>query len=205
VTLPSPIPDPESTGPTERLPRALVLACRRHGVRFTRDLLWVRVRSQQMDWLLLGQGGSSPAPAPSETTRGLVRRRYRVSTSRFGLGQVRDTNRTPLGLHRIAAKAGQGWPIGVVLENRRPVGFTWQGRPDAAIAHRVLWIEGLEPGFNRGGIVDTLSRTIYLHGVGNELTLGRPASRGCVHMAASDLIPLGDRLPLGTLVWIAWD
>ncbi|HNQ90730.1 MAG TPA: L,D-transpeptidase [Verrucomicrobiota bacterium] len=129
-------------------------------------------------------------------------REFLASTSRHGVGQVRDSNRTPLGLHRIAVKAGGGWPPGVVLVNRKPIGFTWQGRPAAAIAHRVLWLEGLEPGLNRGGNVDTYDRFIYIHGVGDETTLGRPCSRGCVHLAAADLILWYDRLPCGTLVWI---
>jgi len=65
-----------------------------------------------------------------------------------------------------------------------------------------LWLEGLEPGFNRGGSVDTFSRYIYIHGFGDQTTLGRPFSHGCIHLAANDLIPLFDRVPVGTLVWI---
>jgi lipoprotein-anchoring transpeptidase ErfK/SrfK len=102
----------------------------------------------------------------------------------------------------VAVKAGGGWPIGTVFVNREPVGCTWQGMPQAAIAHRIFWLEGLDPGWNRDGDVDTFDRFIYIHGVGNELTLGRPASRGCIHLAAADLMPLHDRLPMGTLVWI---
>jgi lipoprotein-anchoring transpeptidase ErfK/SrfK len=126
-----------------------------------------------------------------------------VSTSRFGIGQVRDTNRTPLGLHRVAVKAGGGWPLGTAFVNRQPAGCTWQGQPHAPIAHRILWLEGLDPGWNRGGDVDTFERYIYIHGVGDELALGRPASHGCIHVAAADLMPLYERLPVGTLVWIA--
>ena len=74
--------------------------------------------------------------------------------------------------------------------------------PDAPIAHRILWLEGLEPGFNRGDGVDSHDRYIYIHGIGDERTLGRPASIGCIHLAASDLLPLFDRIPEGTLVWI---
>ena len=157
-----------------------------------------------MEWIELAPA-ARVIPGPLAPPSGAARKRrgYRISTSRFGIGQVMDTNRTPLGLHRIAQKAGGGWPVGVVLVNREPVGFTWQGQPHAAIAHRVLWLEGLEPGWNRGGSVDTLERCIYIHGIANELTLGRPASRGCVHLAACDLIPLYDRLPVGTLVWIS--
>jgi len=61
----------------------------------------------------------------------------------------------------------------------------------------------LEPGHNRGGSVDTRRRYIYLHGFGDETTLGRPQSHGCIHLAAADLMPLFDLLPTGTLVWIA--
>jgi lipoprotein-anchoring transpeptidase ErfK/SrfK len=73
---------------------------------------------------------------------------------------------------------------------------------DGAIVHRILWLEGLEPGFNRGGDVDSFRRYIYIHGFGDETTLGRPQSCGCVHLAAADLMPLYERLPVGTLVWI---
>jgi lipoprotein-anchoring transpeptidase ErfK/SrfK len=74
--------------------------------------------------------------------------------------------------------------------------------PTAAIAHRILWLEGLEPGHNRGGHVDSHRRYIYIHGIGEEPTLGRPASCGCIHLAAADLLPLFDLLTTGTLVWI---
>jgi lipoprotein-anchoring transpeptidase ErfK/SrfK len=108
-----------------------------------------------------------------------------------------------LGLHRVAVKVGGGWPIGTVFRDRRAVGFTWRGRPAAPIAHRLLWLEGLEPGLNRGGAVDSFARYIYIHGVGDETTLGRPASHGCIHLAARDLLPLYERLPVGALVWIS--
>ncbi len=131
-----------------------------------------------------------------------LRHTFRISTSRFGTGQVLNSNQTPLGLHRIAAKIGSGHLGGTVFVGRRAVGLTWQGWPEASIAHRILWLEGLEPGFNRGANVDSFRRYIYIHGLSNEPTLGRPASRGCIHMAAADLIPLFDRVSVGTLVWI---
>ena len=82
------------------------------------------------------------------------------------------------------------------------MGFTWKGLPLATITSRILWLEGLEPGCNRGGTVDSHARYIYIHGTGDEPSLGRPASHGCIHLAADDLLPLFDRLPVGTLVWI---
>ena len=55
----------------------------------------------------------------------------------------------------------------------------------------------------RGGNVDTHDREIYIHGTGDQTSLGRPSSHGCIHLADDDLIALFDLLPSGTLVWIA--
>ena len=129
-------------------------------------------------------------------------KRYLVSSSKFGTGERANSNKTPLGLHRIAQKIGGGQPIGTVFRSREPIGFTWRGLPEGMIVHRILWLEGLEPRFNRGGLVDSFQRYIYIHGFGDETTLGRPVSYGCIHLAAKDLLPLYDLLPLGTLVWI---
>ena len=81
-------------------------------------------------------------------------------------------------------------------------GYTWGGLPGAAITNRILWLEGMEPGFNRDGRVDTFARYIYIHGTGDEASLGRPASCGCIHVSGAELLPLYDLLPCGTLVWI---
>ena len=129
--------------------------------------------------------------------------KFRCSTSRFGIGQVEGSNCTPLGLHRIAEKIGNGWPAGTVFKARQPIGYTWKGMPDAKITTRIFWLEGLEPGFNRGGNVDSHARYIYIHGTGDQTTIGKPASCGCIHLADADLIPLFAKLPGGTLVWIA--
>ncbi len=131
------------------------------------------------------------------------RRRFVVSTSRFGIGQVMNSNRTPLGLHRVARKIGGGQPVGTVFKARKPVGNVKDTMPEGGIVHRILWLAGLEPGRNRGGKVDTFRRYIYIHGFWDESTLGRPQSHGCIHLGVADLIPLYDELPVGTLIWIA--
>jgi L,D-transpeptidase catalytic domain len=125
------------------------------------------------------------------------------STSRFGTGQAEGSNCTPLGLHRIAGKFGAGAPAGTVFKARQAVGHTSQPEfADAKITTRILWLEGLEPGFNRGGNVDSHARYIYLHGTADQASIGKPSSCGCIHLADADLIPLFDLLPEGTLVWI---
>jgi hypothetical protein len=176
------------------LPLAFRQTCRRLGVRPSRLACLITVRRQEMQLVNPLAGFTTPASLLCQTIR--------ISTSRFGVGQEKDSNRTPLGLHRVARKIGGGWPAGAVFKSREMIGYTWKGRTDAAITSRILWLEGLEPGFNRGGKVDTFARYIYIHGTGDEPTLGRPASSGCIHVSGAQLLPLFDLLPLGTLVWI---
>jgi hypothetical protein len=126
------------------------------------------------------------------------------STSRFGIGQTEGSNCTPLGLHRIAEKIGEGAPAGTVFKSRQAIGHVSQPEfADAKITTRILWLEGLEPGLNRGGKVDSHSRYIYIHGTADQSSIGKPTSSGCIHLADADLIPLFDLLPVGTLVWIS--
>ena len=184
---------------THRLSEHLKLAIRRTGVRPTRFLLVVSVARQRM--ALFEKCGARDQKSYFPTYR--PRREFVISTSRFGIGQIMHSNQTPLGLHRIARKVGGGLPVGTIFKARQPVGLTWQGQPNAMIVHRILWLEGLEAGLNRGGDVDTFRRFVYIHGFGDELTLGRPQSHGCIHLAAANLMSLYDKLPVGTLVWIA--
>ena len=133
---------------------------------------------------------------------------FSCSTSRFGIGEQLDSFCTPRGLHRIAEKIGDGWPAGTIFKERQVVGsVTELGVAAGGITTRIMWLEGLEPGFNRGSNgsvnVDTHDREIYIHGTGDQESLGRPASHGCIHLADADLISLYDLLPGGTLVWIA--
>jgi L,D-transpeptidase catalytic domain len=131
-------------------------------------------------------------------------KKFPCSTSRFGIGQTEGSNCTPLGLHRIAEKIGAGEPAGTVFKARKVVGHTSQPEfADAKITTRILWLEGLEDGFNRGGNLDSHARYIYIHGTADQKSIGKPTSCGCIHLADADLIPLFDLLPSGTLVWIS--
>jgi hypothetical protein len=191
-------------------PPSFLRVCHEQGVLPTRWLLSVSIRAQRVSLFCqlvalnrFNRGAESALPFPkSQWSRFILQHSFRCSTSRFGPGQIEGSNRTPLGLHRIAEKIGGGLPVGTVFRARQPVGLTWHGLPQAMITTRILWLDGLEPGFNRGGNVDSHSRYIYIHGTGDESTLGRPSSCGCIHLAANDLIPLFDKIPSGTLVWI---
>ena len=164
-------------------------ACKKNGIAPTSFLLVVNIAGQTISlfensaasWRLAGE--------------------MPCSTSRFGIGQTEGSNRTPLGLHRIAEKIGAGAPPGTVFKGRKVSGHVSQPEfADAKITTRILWLEGLESGFNCGGIVDSHARYIYIHGTANQSSIGKPASSGCIHLADADLIPLFDLLPGGTLV-----
>ncbi len=194
---------PRAMSPLEpSLPSAFWQACRRLRLLPTPWVLVVSVPLQRLLWYRRLSTVSVPKLNTHPSRSYSVAGQCPVSTSKFGTGQLMDSCQTPLGLHRVGVKIGAGWPIGTVFRARKPVGFTWQGFSDGSVTHRILWLEGLEEGCNRGGRKDTFSRYIYIHGFPDESTIGRPASHGCVHLRAKDLLPLFDGIPINTLVWI---
>ena len=173
-------------------------SCKKNDVQPTRHLLVVSIAEQTAE---LYENDSAESRLAAEDYK-LVKK-YSCSTSRFGIGQTAGSNCTPLRLHRIAEKIGVGVPAGTVFKARQVIGHVSQPEfADAKITTRIMWLDGLEPGFNRGGNVDSHARYIYIHGTADQASLGKPASCGCVHLADNDLVPLFDLLPGGTLVWI---
>ncbi|MFH0909310.1 MAG: L,D-transpeptidase [bacterium] len=138
--------------------------------------------------------------------RGQVEREYPISTSSKGVGNVRDTYMTPTGFHVVVEWIGDGEPMGRVFKARKPVDEVvpepeWaNSSAPERITTRILRLDGLEPGVNRGGDVDTFSRFVYLHGTNHEDKLGQPASRGCVRVGNRDMIDLFDRTR-GSITW----
>lgn len=128
-----------------------------------------------------------------------------VSTSSLGLGSEEGSFRTPGGWHRIRARIGEGAGPGAVFRSRVATGETWGGEAteEDLILARVLTLEGLEEGVNRGPGVDSLERYIYIHGTSQPGLLGRPASHGCVRMACASVIELFDRVREGDPVLVA--
>ncbi len=133
---------------------------------------------------------------------------YPVSTSRYGTGSESGSYKTPAGLHRVARKIGDGALVGSVFRGRVRTGevteIYYDGRSSDGdyILTRILRLEGLEPGINKGEEVDSYSRFIYIHGTKEEGLIGRPVSRGCVRMRNEDVIELFNIVEEGTLVEI---
>jgi UDP-N-acetylmuramate--alanine ligase len=130
--------------------------------------------------------------------------RYDASTSRFGIGNRENSLKTPVGLHLIKEKFGAGAPPGRVFRDREDTGEDWDHSQtgDNLILTRILRLEGLEEGINRGGTVDSYERYIYIHGTGREDLIGTPLSHGCVCLRNLDIARLFETVKEGTLVYI---
>ncbi len=119
---------------------------------------------------------------------------YKISTSKFGEGDIPNSNRTPLGRMRVAKKIGDGQPAGAVFKSRRPTGEVL--KPNAPgrdpVVSRILWLTGTESN-NR----NAFRRFIYIHGTPEMYRLGSPASYGCIRMGCKDVVDLYNRVGTG--------
>ena len=129
--------------------------------------------------------------------RGRTVRTYRVSTSAKGVGAEEGSGKTPPGRHRVCRLFGHAAAPGQVFVSRRAVkghvipASAWRtAQSKDYVLTRILWLEGLEPGVNRGPGVDSRGRYIYIHGTNQEHLLGTPASHGCIRMANADVLDL---------------
>jgi len=135
-------------------------------------------------------------------------KRYSISSAKNGVGEQNGSFRTPRGRHVIRAKIGAGQPVNTVFVERRPTGETYS--PELArqspgrdwILTRILWLSGLQRGYNRLGKVDTMRRAIYIHGSPDTADMGKPGSRGCIRMHNRDIVELFDLVPVRTIVEI---
>ena len=127
-----------------------------------------------------------------------------ASTAAVGLDARQDSGGTPPGVHRIARKIGAGFDPGAVFISREPTGEIWSGRPDERdlILGRILTLDGCQEGINRGPGVDSLERTIYLHGTNHEDRIGEACSGGCVRMRRAGIVELFDLVETGDPVVI---
>ncbi len=140
--------------------------------------------------------------------KGTILRAFRISSSYYGTGSEVNSLKTPLGKHEIYKKIGKDLPINAILKGR-----VWNGSIaniiiddiDTDFDHvtsRILWLDGLERGKNKGPGVDSRSRYIYIHGTAEEGLIGKPASDGCIRMYNTDVIDLFDLVNEKIQVWI---
>ncbi len=128
---------------------------------------------------------------------GVEIRRFPVSTSKFGVGDIPGSNKTPLGCMEVAKKIGASAPLGMKFKSRQPTGeivpVNAPGRDP--IVTRILWLRGLER-----QNANAFSRMIYIHGTPEERKLGTPASYGCIRMRSKDIVQLFNMVGSGARV-----
>ena len=140
--------------------------------------------------------------------KGTVLKQYSISSSYYGTGSRENSLKTPLGRHEIYKKIGKGLPNNAILKGR-----AWNGAIAAIIKEptdtdfdlvtsRILWLDGLEIGRNKGKGIDSRNRYIYIHGTAEEGLIGKPASDGCIRMYNDDVIELFDLVDEKAQVWI---
>lgn len=134
---------------------------------------------------------------------------YPVSTGKNGMGELSGSECTPRGWHAIYSKIGLDNVVNSVFIAREWTGEIYSEElaklyPDRDwILTRILQLDGLEEGMNKGGDVDSLSRYIYIHGTPDSTCLGKPGSHGCVRMNNQDIIELSNWVEIGTRVLIS--
>ncbi len=133
---------------------------------------------------------------------------YVISSSAYGIGSASGSNKTPIGLHKIREKHGEKTPINGRMTGRVFLGniatiYTDETKSKTDdVTSRILWLEGLEKGKNKGEGIDSFKRYIYIHGTSEEGRLGKPASHGCIRMKNKEVIDLYKLVEVGTLVLI---
>lgn len=130
---------------------------------------------------------------------GAVVAKYKISTSKYGLGDEHGSYKTPLGTLWVCNKIGDNLPLGTVIKNRNSTGEVVA--PNAPgrdpIVTRVIWLRGMEQQ-NK----NAYERCIYIHGTPEENLLGKKASYGCIRMRSKDVIELYKLAQVGMHVTI---
>ena len=131
-----------------------------------------------------------------------------ISSSAYGTGNKEGSNKTPLGLHKVKQKYGDNTPINGCMKGRVYYGEIAAIYKDSTrsktddVTSRILWLEGMEKGKNKGEGIDSYKRYIYIHGTSEEGRLGTPTSHGCIRMKNKEVIDLYNKVAIGTLVLI---
>jgi hypothetical protein len=122
------------------------------------ELLFISIENQEMHHIKNGK----------------VIKTYTISSSAYGIGNKSGSNKTPIGLHRVASKFGSKTPTNGIMKSRVFYGdiatiyndITKSKTDD--ITSRIFWLEGLEQDKNKGKGIDSYKRYIYIHGTSEE-------------------------------------
>ena len=133
-------------------------------------------------------------------------RTFKISTSKNPPSCVENSFGTPLGLHTLADKIGNGEPEGMVFKGRVAIThfseFPAEEQQRNLITTRIIRLKGLEPGYNSGQGCDSYDRYVYIHGTNHEDRIGQPFSGGCIEMYNHDVIELFDSVDEGDIISI---
>ena len=132
-----------------------------------------------------------------------------IATGKNGVGEQSGSECTPRGCHKVRAKIGSDCVENTIFIGRRPTGELWS--EDVQKKHpgrdwiltRIMWLSGLQVGFNRLGKQDTMRRYVYIHGCPDNNPMGIPSSHGCIKMRNSEVIKLFDMVEAGVPVFIS--
>ena len=138
----------------------------------------------------------------------LVKASYPISTSKYGEGSIQNSFKTPLGEHSIKEMIGEEAEINTIFTSRintkrsATIIDQFEDTDNDYVTSRIIWLDGEEEGFNKGGNVDSFQRYIYIHGTHEEGLIGTKASHGCIRMFNYDVIELFKLVNIGTKVLI---
>ena len=138
----------------------------------------------------------------------LVKASYPISTSKYGEGSIENSFKTPLGEHSIKEMIGAEAEINTIFTSRintkryATIINQFEDTDNDYVTSRIIWLDGEEEGFNKGGNVDSFRRYIYIHGTHEEGLIGTKASHGCIRMFNYDVIELFKLVNIGTKVLI---
>ena len=138
----------------------------------------------------------------------LILKSYPISSSKFGEGSIENSFKTPLGMHQIKEKIGKDVEENTIFISRVDtqkkadiIKNTFDSDNDF-VTSRILWLDGMEEGINKGKGIDSYDRYIYIHGTQEEGLIGTKASHGCIRMFNNDVIELFKKVKEGTKVLI---
>lgn len=151
-----------------------------------------------------------------------------ISTGKNGFSNIGATQTSPVGVHKITQKIGEGKPLGALFKYKKYQGielpiytgdetklFSSTNSFSTASKDAYVLVSGPEELIGKTAHVitrafvlkgietlndNTFERAIYIHGTDMELLLGEPASGGCIRMGNQDIVNLFDRTRVDTFL-----